>query len=92
MGYIPEGEVLGLSKFGRIVDCFAKRLQIQEKLTSEIGNSLIKNLKVKDIFVISRATHSCISCRGVRKQNAEAISFFTAGKFKNYNEFDLLKI
>ncbi len=92
IGYIPEGEVLGLSKFGRIIDCFAKRLQIQERLTNDIGNSLINNLKLKDIFVISKAIHSCISCRGIKKQKAEAISFFTAGKFKNYNEFDLLKI
>lgn len=92
IGYIPKGRVLGLSKFGRIVDCFAKRLQIQEKLTMEIGNSIVKNMNIKDVFVVSKAVHSCVSCRGIRKQNAEAISFFTSGKFENYNEFDILKI
>lgn len=92
IGYIPNDGVLGLSKFARIVDCFSKRLQIQEKMIIEIGESIIKNLKPKDLFIIVSAKHSCMSCRGVEQSSSETISFFTYGKFKDYKEHELIAI
>ena len=86
----PNGKVLGLSKFGRIVDCFAKRLQLQEKLVNDIGKSILENLKPKSLFVISKATHSCMACRGIKKQKSNTLTFFTYGK--KYNELDLIKL
>ncbi len=90
IGYEPNGKVLGLSKFGRIVDCFAKRLQLQEKLVNDIGKSILENLKPKSLFVISKATHSCMACRGIKKQKSNTLTFFTYGK--KYNELDLIKL
>ena len=92
IGYIPENKVLGLSKFSRIVDCFARRLQLQEKLVNEIGNSLINNLEIKDLFIMAQAVHSCVSCRGVNQKNSSTITFFMSGKFKNYKENELIDI
>jgi GTP cyclohydrolase I len=92
VGYIPDGRILGLSKFGRIVDCFSKRLQLQEKLTCDIGNSIVNNLRPKDLFVTTKATHCCMTCRGIMKSQAEAITIFTHGKFKNYSELDLMQL
>ena len=92
IGYIPKNKVLGLSKFSRITNCFAKRLQLQEKLVREIANSLIKNLEITDLFIIAKAKHCCISCRGVNQKNSSAITFYASGKFKNYKENELLEL
>ena len=92
IGYIPNGKVLGLSKFSRIVDCFSRRLQIQENLVTDIRNSIIKNLQVKDMFVVAEAKHCCICCRGVNQKNSSALNFFMEGKFKKYSEVDVLKL
>ena len=89
IGYIPNGKVLGLSKFGRIVDCFAKRLQLQEKLVQDIGKSILNNLKPKELFVIAKATHSCMACRGIKKQKSSTVTCFIHGN--SYNELDLIK-
>lgn len=92
IGYRPDNKVLGLSKFGRIVDCFSKRLQLQEKLTTDIGNSILQYLQPKDLFIVIEAEHSCMGCRGIKKQNAKTITLFTKGKFDNYNEIDLINL
>lgn len=70
VGYIPADRVVGLSKLARLVDCFAHRLQIQERLTSEIANALEEHLKPLGVGVIIEAHHSCMSCRGVRKDDS----------------------
>lgn len=92
IGYIPKNKVLGLSKFARIVDCFARRLQLQEKLVKNIADSIIANLNTDDLFIVAKSVHSCISCRGVNKSTSSVLSFFTIGKFKNYKENELLQI
>ncbi len=92
IGYIPEDKVLGLSKFARIVDCFARRLQLQEKLVKYIADSIILNMQVKHLFIIAKATHSCMSCRGVNQKNSSTITFFSSGKFANYKENELLEL
>ncbi|MDR2777379.1 MAG: GTP cyclohydrolase I [Rickettsiales bacterium] len=92
IGYIPDGRVLGLSKFSRIVDCFAKRLQIQENLVRDVGMSMVTNLKPAGLFVLSRAKHMCVACRGVNRGKLEVTTIFTHGKFADYSELDLLKL
>ncbi len=77
IGYIPNsssGKVVGLSKLARLLDCFAKRLQIQERLTNQIAEALEKNLYPSGIGVVIRAKHFCMVCRGVLKSNAEMIT------------------
>lgn len=68
IAYIPNGKVLGLSKFARIVDCFARRLQIQEKLTQQIANTVLEATNAKGVGVIIEAKHLCMMMRGVGKQ------------------------
>lgn len=68
--YIPENEILGLSKFGRLVNAFSKRLQVQENLTKQIGETIIKYLKCSYVKVNIKATHMCMTMRGVSKINS----------------------
>lgn len=64
IAYIPDGRIIGLSKFARITEAFARRLQVQERMTSQIANVIDDNLKPKGCAVVIRAGHSCMSCRG----------------------------
>jgi GTP cyclohydrolase I len=74
--YIEQkNKVLGLSKYTRIVKCFAKRLQLQEKLTAQIFNFLWDNLKPEKLIVVLNATHGCVACRGVEELNNETLAF-----------------
>lgn len=82
IGYIP-GKVVGLSKLARLVDCFAARLQIQEKLTRQIATSIEKHLDAVGVAVVVRASHSCMSCRGVKKSGAVMITSCMLGCFRN---------
>ena len=70
VGYIPKKKVVGLSKLARLVDAFARRLQIQERLTEQIAAALEKHLQPLGVGVLVEATHFCMVCRGVRKQNS----------------------
>jgi GTP cyclohydrolase IA len=83
IGYIPNGEVLGLSKFARVVDHFANRFQIQEQLTSQIAYSIMNNLHTNNVAVVLEAEHSCMSCRGVRKEGTTTITNHFSGSFSN---------
>jgi len=82
VGYIPDGQVLGLSKVARIVDMFARRLQIQEQLTFQIANALQEVTGAKDIGVIIEAQHLCMMMRGVEKQNSKMKSSAMLGEFE----------
>ncbi len=66
VGYVPDGRIVGLSKLTRLVDCFAKRLQVQERLTSQIANTLMEHLKPKAVGVVIRCRHMCMESRGIR--------------------------
>ena len=92
IGYIPNDRVLGLSKFARIVNCFARRLQLQEKLVEDIANSILSNLNTTDLFIVAKATHSCMACRGVNQRNSSTLTFFINGKFRNYRENEILEL
>src|SRR5215813_3152259 len=70
VAYIPQGKVIGLSKLARIVDLYAKRLQIQEKLTEEIAEALMEVTQAEGVGVIIEAQHLCMMMRGVQKQNS----------------------
>jgi len=68
--YLPTGRVVGLSKLARTVEAFARRLQVQERMTRQIADALMEYLKPSGALVVVEATHSCMVCRGVRKPNA----------------------
>ena len=83
VGYIPDKKVIGLSKIPRIVDGYSRRLQIQERLTAQISESLQRYLSPKGVGVVMEASHLCMMMRGVEKQNSFAISSSMQGCFKN---------
>lgn len=91
VAYIPGGRILGLSKIPRIVDMFAHRLQVQERLTTEIGEALQTVLKPEGVGVVIEATHLCMAMRGVEKQNSSAVTSSMTGCLrdddKSRNEF-----
>jgi GTP cyclohydrolase I len=91
VAYIPDGLIIGLSKIPRIVEVFSKRLQVQEKLTVDIANTLYKKLKPKGVGVIIEAEHLCMTSRGVKNDTSVAITSSMLGCFekdeKIRNEF-----
>lgn len=82
VGYIPEGKVLGLSKVARIVDMYARRLQIQEELTFQIANALTEITGASSVAVIIEAKHLCMMMRGVEKQNSSMKTSAMLGAFR----------
>jgi GTP cyclohydrolase I len=82
VAYLPSGLVLGVSKLARIVDCFARRLQTQERLTFQIADFLMSNLKPLGVTVVLEASHSCMTIRGVRKPGSMMVTSALRGIFK----------
>ena len=82
VAYIPDGKILGLSKIPRIVDVFARRLQVQERLTSQIANCFMEALNPLGVAVIIEALHLCMAMRGVEKQNAVCVTSTMLGVFR----------
>ena len=83
IGYISNGKVLGVSKLARIVDMFARRLQIQERMTEEIANAIMVETKAEGVGVVIRAKHLCMMMRGVQKQNSEMVTSAVLGTFRS---------
>lgn len=83
IGYLPKNKVVGLSKLARLVDCFANRLQIQEKMCSDIADSIVKHLEPDGVGVIIEAAHLCMACRGVKKPGASMVTSAMRGKFES---------
>ncbi len=97
VAYIPDGKVIGLSKIPRIVEAFSRRLQIQERLTTQIAESLMKYLQPLGVGVVMEASHMCMVIRGVKKLNSFATTSSMLGVFRSQRatrmEFlDLLRI
>ncbi len=82
IGYIPEGKVLGVSKLARIVDLFARRLQIQERLTNQVASSLMETIAPEGVGVVIEAQHLCMMMRGVEKQNSCMVTSAMLGSFR----------
>jgi len=85
VAYISSGKVIGLSKINRIVQYFAKRPQVQERLTMQIGNELTALLDTKDVAVIVDAEHLCVSSRGIEDTSSSTVTSFYSGKFEKNN-------
>lgn len=83
IAYIPDGKIVGLSKIPRIVDVFARRLQVQERLTDQIVNTINTVLQPKGVAVVIEASHMCMMMRGVQKQNSVTTTSAFRGAFKN---------
>jgi GTP cyclohydrolase I len=83
VAYIPNGRVVGLSKVPRIVDVFSRRLQVQERLTNQIAETLLEKVKPLGVGVVLEARHLCMSMRGVEKQNSVAVTSAMLGAFRN---------
>ncbi len=85
VGYVPsaDGRVTGLSKLARLVDVYARRLQVQERLTTQVADSLVEHLGAKGVIVVVEAEHLCMSMRGVRKPGARTITSAVRGQLRN---------
>ena len=82
VGYVPDGKIIGLSKIARIVDVFARRLQVQERMTGQIAEGLMKILAPRGVGVVVEARHFCMMMRGVQKQNSSTLSSAMRGIFQ----------
>lgn len=85
VGYIPRGKIVGLSKIPRIVDAFARRLQVQERLTAQIASAFEQAIDPRGVGVVIEASHLCMMMRGVEKQNSRAVTSCMLGGFKSDN-------
>jgi len=95
VAYIPDKQVVGISKLARLVECFARRLQIQERMTKQIADAITDNIKPLGVAVILEAQHFCMTSRGIQKQNASMVTSELQGVMRNHEvrlEFlDLIK-
>jgi len=81
--YLPDGKIVGISKLARVVEGFARRPQVQERMTSQIADLLMQRLQAKGVAVILSATHSCMTCRGVRKPGSFMVTSALRGLCKS---------
>lgn len=86
VAYLPDHRVVGISKLARLVDAYAKRLQIQEKMTAQIANTLDEVLKPKGVGVVIEATHGCMTTRGVHKTGLTMVTSQMIGAFRDHGE------
>jgi GTP cyclohydrolase IA len=82
IGYIPKDKILGLSKFARITDLFARRLQVQERITTQIAEAVMELLEPEGVGVVLEGQHLCMAMRGVQKQNSSTITTAMLGVFR----------
>lgn len=83
VAYIPDGKIIGLSKIPRIVDMFARRLQVQERMTVQIAEAIQQVLQPKGVGVVADASHLCMMMRGVQKQNSSTMTSCLLGSFRS---------
>ena len=83
VAYVPDGKIIGLSKLPRIVEVFARRLQVQERLTEQIADAIERTLEPKGVGVVIEAAHLCMMMRGVEKQNSKTITSALLGSFRD---------
>jgi len=83
IAYLPAGKVVGISKLARVVDDFAHRPQVQERLTSQIADLLMEKLAAKGVAVVMRATHTCMTCRGIKKAGSVLLTSAIRGQCRS---------
>jgi GTP cyclohydrolase I len=83
VAYVPDKQIVGISKIARMVECFARRLQVQERMTQQIATTLFEILAPGGVGVVIRAEHMCMRMRGVEKPNSEVVTSALLGCFKN---------
>lgn len=83
VGYLPRNKVIGLSKIARVIDVFARRLQVQERLTTQIASGLLEVLDAHGVAVVLEASHFCMVMRGVQKQNSKTVTSSMLGGFRD---------
>ena len=83
VGYLPKGKIIGLSKLPRIIDCFARRLQVQENLTAQICEFLTREIPNEGVIVSCEARHLCMQMRGVEKQDSRTLTYECSGRFES---------
>ena len=96
VAYIPDGEVVGISKLARTVEVYARRPQIQERMTGQIADAMMEHLKPKGAIVMIEAEHMCMTMRGIKKPGSKTVTFATRGIFTEQDAlcnrfFDLVK-
>ena len=82
VAYVPDRHIVGISKLARLVECFARRLQVQERMTSQIAQTLLEVLKPAGVGVVIRAEHMCMRMRGVEKPNSQVVTSALLGCFQ----------
>jgi GTP cyclohydrolase I len=83
VAYVPDGRIVGLSKLARLVEMYSRRLQVQERLTTEVAGALDRVLRPRGVAVVMEAQHLCMLMRGIQKQNSYAISSAMVGEFES---------
>lgn len=83
VGYLPHGRIIGISKLARVVESYARRPQVQERMTNQIADDIMNELNAKGVAVILRATHLCMTCRGVKKPGSVMITSALRGTCKS---------
>jgi GTP cyclohydrolase I len=83
VGYIPDGKILGISKIPRLIECYARRLQLQERMTSDIADAFMEHVKPRGVGVILAAEHTCMTMRGVNKPGSKTVTSAMRGLFKD---------
>ena len=86
MAYIPNGKVIGLSKIPRLIEVFSRRLQIQERLTTQIAETIQKTIEPQGVGVVIEARHLCMMMRGIEKQHSSAVTSSMLGCFREEEE------
>jgi GTP cyclohydrolase IA len=86
VAYVPNGRIVGLSKIARVVEEFARRLQVQERLTSQVADTMWERLAPEGVGVVLEATHTCMTMRGVRKPGSVMVTSAVRGTFKSRSE------
>jgi GTP cyclohydrolase I len=86
VAYIPRGRIVGLSKLARLVEVYARRLQVQERMTAQVANTLMEELDPQGVGVVLQAEHLCMRMRGVEKQNSVVVTSTMLGVFRSHQE------
>ena len=92
IAYIPNGKVVGLSKLARTVEVYAKRLQLQERLTDEIAQAIMQFLKPKGVMVVCEAVHTCMTCRGIKKADSKTLTYSVKGTFPEETKKEVVSL